>query len=428
MFTQAFSSGLNPAAAFKSIASEVLKATNHLASPLFEKIEEAPAHLKKHLLGIEETSTPQWGLRTRDLVTHPALHLGVAALSLPIVQSLVLYTLGPGDASSPRFLIKFFEAYQRLIGQDLTNVEDGYYPRDLLYQFPLTQYLKASPSIIKDIPDFIARMKANKRKDLPSFDQIKSHARLRLSQLGVTDEDEIQNYLRNLEKAKNYYLQNFHWQTDGWFSLESAARYDASVETLFFGAADMMRRQTIPLIVKHYNDDPDGFKVLDVASGTGRLLSQINRALPEAKLTGLDLSVDYLLHSKKHLSDDIMLLPGNAQDMPLKEASFNVVVIGYLMHELPYNIRSEVYAEAKRILKPGGLLIVYDSIQHDEPDENIAALVNVTEGSFANIFNEVYYNNYRRDSIRERLENMGMSGVKRKSFLYTTIVSGIKKD
>ena len=40
-----------------------------------------------------------------------------------------------------------------------------------------------------------------------------------------------------------YYLQNFHYQTDGWLSADSARLYDFQVETLFLGSADTMRRQ-----------------------------------------------------------------------------------------------------------------------------------------------------------------------------------------
>src|SRR5258708_3757280 len=40
-----------------------------------------------------------------------------------------------------------------------------------------------------------------------------------------------------------YYLQNFHYQTDGWLSRHSAELYDHQVEVLFGGGADAMRRQ-----------------------------------------------------------------------------------------------------------------------------------------------------------------------------------------
>ena len=41
----------------------------------------------------------------------------------------------------------------------------------------------------------------------------------------------------------DYYLRNFHYQTDGYLSERSAALYDFQVEVLFNGGADVMRRQ-----------------------------------------------------------------------------------------------------------------------------------------------------------------------------------------
>src|SRR5665213_4248511 len=46
-------------------------------------------------------------------------------------------------------------------------------------------------------------------------------------------------------KYPRYYLQNFHFQTDGYLSDHSADLYDHQVEVLFGGAADAMRRQAL---------------------------------------------------------------------------------------------------------------------------------------------------------------------------------------
>ena len=49
----------------------------------------------------------------------------------------------------------------------------------------------------------------------------------------------------NLESYPDYYLQNFHHQTDGYLSDYSAGLYDIQVEILFNGTADAMRRRII---------------------------------------------------------------------------------------------------------------------------------------------------------------------------------------
>src|SRR6185312_5279597 len=42
-----------------------------------------------------------------------------------------------------------------------------------------------------------------------------------------------------------YYLQNFHFQSGGWLTEDSAERYDTQVAVLFKGAANAIRRQAL---------------------------------------------------------------------------------------------------------------------------------------------------------------------------------------
>jgi len=41
-------------------------------------------------------------------------------------------------------------------------------------------------------------------------------------------------------------LQNFHFQSGGWMTDDSAERYDTQVEVLLNGAANAIRRQALP--------------------------------------------------------------------------------------------------------------------------------------------------------------------------------------
>ena len=48
----------------------------------------------------------------------------------------------------------------------------------------------------------------------------------------------------------DYYLQNFHYQTGGYLTEQSARLYDIQVETLFMGTASLMRRQVLQPIAE----------------------------------------------------------------------------------------------------------------------------------------------------------------------------------
>ena len=87
----------------------------------------------------------------------------------------------------------------------------------------------------------------------------------------------LETFSPDPERYPAYYLQNFHYQTDGWLSADSARLYDFQVETLFLGSADTMRRQVLPYVADYVREyhavnggkDGAGLNVLDVASGTG---------------------------------------------------------------------------------------------------------------------------------------------------------------
>src|SRR3546814_10641211 len=70
-----------------------------------------------------------------------------------------------------------------------------------------------------------------------------------------------------------YYLQNFHYQTDGYLSAQSAALYDYQVEILFSGGADAMRRQALVPLGDWLDGRRHGeVRLLDIGCGTGRSL------------------------------------------------------------------------------------------------------------------------------------------------------------
>src|SRR5205823_8075415 len=93
----------------------------------------------------------------------------------------------------------------------------------------------------------------------------------------------------------DYFLQNFHYQTGGYLTEESAKLYDMQVEVLFSGTANAMRRQCLVPIAEFLRGrDQRKTKLLDVGCGTGRFLRSVKEAFPRLDVTGSDLSATYL--------------------------------------------------------------------------------------------------------------------------------------
>ncbi|MDP8915853.1 MAG: class I SAM-dependent methyltransferase, partial [Pseudomonadota bacterium] len=196
------------------------------------------------------------------------------------------------------------------------------------------------------------------------------------------------------EAYPTYYRQNFHYQSGGWFTEDSARRYEDQVETLFAGAAGPMRRRALSLLAQAWRGrDHRGLRILDLACGSGAFLKDLRSAFPRAGLAGLDLSPAYLAEARRR-SGVAALVQAAAERLPLADASLDAVTCVYLFHELPPRVRPRVAAEVARVLKPGGLFSFADSVQgSDEPE-----LARMLE-SFPAFFHEPYYESYQTTDL-----------------------------
>ncbi len=211
----------------------------------------------------------------------------------------------------------------------------------------------------------------------------------------------------NRDKYPRYFLQNFHYQTDGWLSAESAERYETQVETLFTGAAGAMRRTALPFIHHALNGSAGGdTQLVDLGCGTGTFLREVINNWPHLNITGLDLSPAYLAKARNNLGGHgtVNLVEANAEATGLPSQSADIVSAIYLFHELPPKVRAHVMEEAARLLKPGGIFILTDTIQYgDEPGLDIL-LENFPRG-----FHEPYYDSFCKLDIATLAGEYGLS-------------------
>lgn len=200
-----------------------------------------------------------------------------------------------------------------------------------------------------------------------------------------------------------YYRQNFHYQSGGWFTSESARRYEDQVETLFAGTAGPMRRRALSLLAQAWRGrDHRGLRVVDLACGSGAFLADLKRTFPRATLAGVDLSAAYLSEARRRSRVDAVVQAA-AERLPFADASLDGLSCVYLFHELPPRVRRMVAAEIARVLKPGGHLALADSVQAgDEPE--LARMLR----SFPAYFHEPFYASYQETDLPALFAGAGL--------------------
>jgi ubiquinone/menaquinone biosynthesis C-methylase UbiE len=271
-----------------------------------------------------------------------------------------------------------------LFQQDLANVEDGIYPLPADHDGSWPTVLNRSRLFFQDLPD------VHRRRERGEHRQVLSE--------------------QTRGKRPDYYLQNFHYQSGGWMTPDSAQRYDTQVEVLFNGSANATRRQALlPLHEIFTGRDQRRLRLLDVGCGTGRFLDFCKQAWPRLPSAGLDLSEAYVTEAKRHLRSWcwINLMVANGEAIPFANETQDAVTSIFMFHELPPKVRRVVFGEFARVLKPGGRLVLVDSLQlGDQPDyDGMLEL-------FPQSYHEPYYRSYLEEDFAAMAQSRGLRNIR----------------
>ncbi|NEQ98370.1 MAG: class I SAM-dependent methyltransferase [Cyanothece sp. SIO2G6] len=294
---------------------------------------------------------------------------------------------GNVQSVSAATMLQYRDRFERLLDQDWTDAEKGIYPTSLLFDTPWGDIAQYYPQLLLDLPQIWDR--SNNRRFNEFSQEVKT------------------------EGYPQYYVRNFHYQTDGYLSDQSANLYDLQVEILFNGCADPMRRRILAPLkaglesMAFATDQP---RILDVACGTGRTLRMLRSTFPDSSLYGVDLSPSYLRKANQLLSElpgELpQLLQANAEELPYTDDYFHGITCVFLFHELPAPVRQKIINECYRTIQPGGTFIICDSVQSSDSPEMKPMMEN-----FQAILHEPFYNNYVEDSIDDRLQTAGFEVV-----------------
>ncbi len=135
--------------------------------------------------------------------------------------------------------------------------------------------------------------------------------------------------------------------------------YDPLVNVLTLGRASAMREEAADLAAIQ-----PGESVLEVGCGTGELTRRARaRAGSTALVCGIDPAVE-MIGVARDKSDRAKLgidyRVAAIEALPFADATFDVVLSSLMMHHLPDDLKPVGLAEVRRVLKPGGRLLIVD--------------------------------------------------------------------
>ncbi|HSO42025.1 MAG TPA: class I SAM-dependent methyltransferase [Rhodospirillales bacterium] len=279
-----------------------------------------------------------------------------------------------------------------LLRRDRANIAAGVYkmPHDAVPD--LRRWISDAALYFEDLPAVNAR-----------------RARGGFEELGADD-----------ERLPAYYRRNFHYQTDGYLSARSAALYDHQVEVLFMGGAAAMRRQAlVPIAAYVRRQRGRELRLLDLGSGTGDFLTFVKDNWPEIAISAVDLSRYYLAEAARRLArwGGAGTVAAAAEALPVADASIDVATCIYLLHEVPDGERERIAAEVARVLRPGGRLIIVDSLQYGD----VPAYDGLLE-RFPASFHEPYYAGYAAADLDAVFGGVGLRRTGREVAFFSKIL------
>jgi len=181
-----------------------------------------------------------------------------------------------------------------------------------------------------------------------------------------------------------YYLRPFHAYEGGDLSWKAAFELEVAACTVHAGIwqdagaqGDAKLRQSYHDILKTQipNQPQD---ILDLACGVGLSTFALQEIYPHAKITGLDLSPYFLAvahYRAQQRQAKINWVHAQAESTGLPDNSFDLVSIFLMCHELPQSATRQIFAEMRRVLRPGGYLTIMDMNPQSEVYKKMPAYI-----------------------------------------------------
>ena len=133
-----------------------------------------------------------------------------------------------------------------------------------------------------------------------------------------------------------------------------------------------------------------GERLLEIGFGTGHVLAELAKAVgPTGKVFGIDISENMLAEAKavveqEQLADRVSLVCGDAEQLPYDPDSMDGIFMCFTLELFDTPDIPMVLAECKRVLRPGGRLVVV-AVSKEGPQGLVIRAFEWTHRHFPNL-------------------------------------------
>lgn len=156
-----------------------------------------------------------------------------------------------------------------------------------------------------------------------------------------------------------------------------------------------------------------GGEILDVGTQRGGFIKTLMKSLKDYKsFVGIDISEEDLEKARERLNNEaISFEEMNAEELFFDDNSFDTVCTSYTLHHFE-NVET-VLLELKRVLKPGGYLILQDVFSDEDQSD-----AKITEMLIHHLVTKVdrmkgipHFDTYKRQQLKDFVGKLGLSKV-----------------
>ena len=201
-------------------------------------------------------------------------------------------------------------------------------------------------------------------------------------QSSVNWNDAVAEYTNQSITVPEYYKVPFHAYESGNLSIDAALEVTVAAKSVHAAVYDSntldpegdtrlrteySRCMTTMLVENHGVSLSEVHDILDIGAATGLSSVALLNAFPGdgIRVVGIDLS-PYFVAVGNHLLRDVIetgrlsLQHGAAEAIDCPDASFDLISMCLVCHELPQSATRDIFREAYRVLRPGGALCIME--------------------------------------------------------------------